>query len=115
MNEKEKWFTLAEAEQYAGVSRKTLSMHINKGTLQASQIPDGGGRWGYHYMVSESALLEWVENRHTIKVANAPGELTVDKISDWITNQIQKAYETGYKEGRKAAKAQMQEAMKGMK
>lgn len=115
MSEKEKWYTLAEASQYAGVHDKTLYAAIKKGTLSASQISDGGGRYGFHYMISESALLEWVEHRDTIKVASVPSELTIDTVSEWITAQIQKAYEAGFKNGMNTAKSQMQEAVKGIK
>lgn len=108
---KEKWYTAAEAEKVAGVTRQTLFNAINKGTLVASQISDSS-RWGYKYMISENNLLDWVENRDTLKTSKMPTEMTVDRIADWITNEIQKAYETGFKDGMKTAKAKMMEAAK---
>lgn len=108
---KEKWYSTAEAEKVAGVTRQTLFNAIKKGTLVASQISDSS-KWGYHYKISESNLLEWVENRNTIKTSNMPMEMTVDRIADWITSEIQKAYETGFKDGMKTAKAKMMEAAK---
>ena len=110
---KEKWYTTAEAEKVAGVSRQTLFNSINKGTLVASQITDSS-RWGYHYMISESNLLDWVENRNTVKTSKMPTEMTVDRIADWITAEIQKAYETGFKDGMKTAKTKMMQATKGI-
>lgn len=116
LNNKEKWFTIKEAVDYTGVSRATLNSAINKGTLVASQISDGGGRCGFHYMISETALLEWVEDRKTVKAdVRMPAEMTVDKIADWITNEIQKAYENGFKDGMKTAREQMLIAAKGLK
>lgn len=111
---KEKWYTTAEAEKVAGVSRQTLFNSINKGTLVASQISDSS-KCGYHYMISESNLLDWVENRNTVKTSKMPTEMTVDRIADWITSEIQKAYETGFKDGMKTAKTKMMEAAKGIK
>ena len=116
LNNKEKWFTIKEAVDYAGVSRATLDSAIRKGTLVASQISDGGGRYGFHYMISETALLEWVEDRKTVKSdVRMPAEMTVDKIADWITNEIQKAYENGFKDGMKTAREQMLVAAKGLR
>lgn len=116
LNNKEKWFTLKEAVEYAGVSRATIDKAIRKGTLVSSQISDGGGRYGFHYMISETALLEWVEDRKTIKAdVRMPAEMTVDKIAEWITNEIQKAYENGFKDGMKTAREQMLVAAKGLR
>lgn len=116
---KEKWYTMTEAMKETGVSRATLTRAINEGRMVASQITDSSGA-GFHFMVSETNLLEWMENRKSkkteaIKKNKAPQEMTVESISEWITKQIQAAYESGYKDGLKTAKAQMLEAAKGIK
>ena len=113
MSEKEKWYTLAEASDVAGVPNKMLLRAIKSGTLVASQITGGSGRYGFHYMVSESALLEWVENRDTVKTM--PTENTLDRVSEWITSEIQKAYEAGFRDGMRAAKEKMIDAAKELK
>lgn len=119
MSEKEKFYTLAQAEKIAGVSRATLTNACREGRLAGSQISDSSYR-GFHWMVSEDALMDWVMDRKSIKAQvlqknKAPSEMTVDGIAEWITNQIQKAYEQGFKDGVKQAKAQMSEAVKGLK
>lgn len=113
MSEKEKWYTLTEASGVAGVPNKTLLNAIRNGTLVASQITGGSGRYGFHYTVSESALLEWVENRDTVKTM--PTENTLDRVSEWITSEIQKAYEAGFRDGMRVAKEKMIDAAKELK
>ena len=41
--------------------------------------------------------------------------MTVDKIAEWITKEIQKAYENGFKDGMKTAREQMLVAAKGLR
>lgn len=119
MSDKEKWFKITEAAQYAGVSGNTLSKAIREGRLKASQISDSS-KHGFHYMVTESALYEWVEDRKSVK-ANAiatskvPSELTIEDIAKEITLRIQKAYDAGFKDGKKVGKAECMEALKGIR
>lgn len=42
-------------------------------------------------------------------------ELTIEDIAKEITLRIQKAYDTGYKDGKKAGKAEIMDAIKGVK
>lgn len=119
MSEKEKWYTIPQAVREAGISNATLYAAIRQGKLRASQISDSS-RHGYHYMISESALLEWVEDRKTVKAhaiatSKVPSELTIEDIAKEITLRIQKAYDTGFKEGKKAGKAEIMDAVKGVK
>lgn len=119
MSEKEKWYTVKEACKEAGVSGNTISNAIREGKLVASQISDSS-RYGFHYMISETALLEWVEDRKTQK-ANAivtskvPSEMTIEDIAAEITLRIKKAYDTGFREGKKAGKAEIMDAIRGVK
>lgn len=116
---KEKWFKSVEAANYAGVSLATIHKAIREGKLVASQISDSS-KHGFHYMITESALYEWVEDRKTVK-ANAiatskvPSEMTIEDIAKEITLRIQKAYDTGFKEGKKAGKAECMDALKGVR
>lgn len=116
---KEKWFTVKEASHEAGVSGNTINNAIKEGKLVARQMSDSS-RWGFHYLISESELLTWVEDRKTVK-ANA---ITTSKISsdanaadiaEWITLRIKKAYDEGYKDGKRAGIAEVKDAIRGVK
>lgn len=116
---KEKWFTVKEASHEAGVSGDTINNAIKEGKLVARQMSDSS-RWGFHYLISESELLTWVEDRKTVK-ANA---ITTSKISSdanaadiagWITLRIKKAYDEGYKDGKRAGIAEVKDAIRGVK
>ena len=116
---KEKWFNISQAKEVSGVSVATLSKAIREGKLVAKQISDSS-RYGYHYLVSETALLQWVEDRKTVKAnaiatAKVPSELTIEDIAKEITLRIQKAYGSGYKEGKKAGIAEVKDAIRGVK
>lgn len=119
MSEKERWFKTDEAAKYAGVSLATISKAVREGKLVASQISDSS-RHGFHYMITESALFEWVEDRKTVK-ANAiatskvPSEMTIEDIAKEITLRIQKAYDAGFKDGKKVGKAEAMDAVRGVK
>ena len=119
MSQSEKRFKAKEAAKYAGVSLATISKAIREGKLVASQISDSS-KWGYHYRITESALYEWVEDRKTVK-ANAivtskvPSEMTIEDIAKEITLRIQKAYDAGFKDGKKVGKTEAMEAVKGVK
>ncbi len=105
----EKWYRLAEAKIVSGASIATLSKAIREGKLVSKQISDSS-RYGYHYMVSETALLQWVEDRKTVKAnavatAKSASEMNAADIAEWITLKIKKAYDEGFRDGRKAGKA----------
>lgn len=115
----EKWYNIAQAKVVSGVSTATLSKAIREGKLVAKQISDSS-RYGYHYMVSETALLQWVEDRKTVKAhaiatTKVPSELTIEDIAQEITLRIQKAYDTGFRDGKKAGKSEIMDAIKGVK
>lgn len=116
---KEKWYNLQEASQVSGVSYAVLNKALREGKLVGKQISDSS-RYGYHWLVSETALLQWVEDRKTVKAnaiatAKVPSELTIEDIAKEITLRIQKAYDTGYKEGKKAGIAEVKDAIRGVK
>ena len=117
--EKEKWYNLQEASQVSGVSYAVLNKALREGKLVGKQISDSS-RYGYHWLVSESALLAWVEDRKTVKAhaiatSKVASELTIQDIAEEITIRIKKAYEQGYKEGKKDGKREIMDAIKGVK
>lgn len=115
----EKYYTLKEASSISGVTTQTLAKAIREGKLIARQISDSS-RYGFHYMVTENALLQWVEDRKTVKAnavttAKSASEMNVADIAEWITLKIKKAYDEGFRDGRKAGKAEIMDAIKGVK
>ena len=115
----EKWFNLKGATQVSGVSYAVLSKALREGKLVGKQISDSS-RYGYHWLVSETALLQWVEDRKTVKAhaiatSKVPSELTIEDIAKEITLRIQKAYDTGFRDGKKAGKSEIMDAIKGVK
>lgn len=116
---KEKWFTVKQAVAEAGVSNFTICSAIREGKLVAKQIPDSS-RYGYHYLISESALLAWVDDRKTVKAhavatAKTASEMNAADIAEWITLKIKKAYDEGYRDGKRDGKREIMEAIKGVK
>lgn len=116
---KEKWFTVKQAVAEAGVSTYTICQSIREGKLVAKQIPDSS-RYGYHYLISESALLAWVDDRKTVKAhavttAKTASEMNAADIAEWITLKIKKAYDEGYRDGKRDGKREIMEAIKGVK
>lgn len=114
MSEKEKWYTLDEATAVAGCSRATLNKACKEGRLVSSQITDSS-KWGFHYMVSENALLDWVNDRKSFKMDVSAMDFSVEMIAQILERKIKTAYDEGYKDGFKSAKKQMNEAMKGIR
>lgn len=115
----EKWYNLQEASQVSGVSYPVLNKALREGKLVGKQISDSS-RYGYHWLVSESALLAWVEDRKTVKAhaiatSKVASDLTIQDIAEEITLRIQKAYDTGYKDGKKAGIAEVKDAIRGVK
>lgn len=115
---KEKYFDTKQASKEAGVSVNAICTAIKKGKLQASQISDSS-RFGYHYLISETALLEWVNNRwkrgRATAAPKALSQFTIEDIAEELGRRFKKAYEDGYKDGMKKAKQDILIAMKGVK
>lgn len=118
-NNKQKYYRVKEAAKVAGVSGAVITQAIRAGKLVATQISDSS-RYGYHYLIAENDLLNWVEDRKTVK-ANAiatckvPSEMTTEDIAAEIALRIKKAYNAGFKEGRKEGKREIMEAIRGVK
>ncbi len=106
---KEKWYTAKEAGEVAGVQASTLTTAIRHGKLVAKQISDSS-RYGFHYMISESALIDWVEDRKSRKADALPKSLeeySVEDIAQEILRRIHQSYNKGVKDGRKSMKAEL--------
>lgn len=63
---KEKWYRISEAAKEIGKSVASITSAINRGTLIAKEIP-GKSRTGYIYMISETALAEYLEDPTVIR------------------------------------------------
>lgn len=117
MEGKEKWLKVKEAAKVAGVSSNYISSEIRKGTLKATQISDSS-RFGYHYLISETDLVFWVENRKTLgankTATKTPSEMSIEDIAAELTIRLKKAYEDGFRDGRKAAKREISDVIKGV-
>lgn len=100
----EKYLKLSIAAQTAGVSEQTLRNAVSKGTLRASTVP--GKTRGHTYLITESDLLEWVEDRKSVKVeaAEVAASLklaTVEQLAAEIQRRIEDSYNEGVKAGAK--------------
>ena len=113
---KEKWFKTPQAAKEAGVTNQTILNNIYAGKLVAKKMFDGSREY---YLISESNLLEWVNDRKSIKTKvvrqQNVSELTVDDVAQWIKDQISKAYNDGYKDGSQNAKKEILTAVKGVR
>lgn len=65
---KEKWYKIPEAAKELGKSVASISSAIKRGTLIAKEIP-GKSKTGYIYMISETALMEYLEDPSVIRDA----------------------------------------------
>jgi len=100
-----KYYKLKVAAQMAGVSEQTLRNAVLNGRLRASTVP--GKTRGHTYLITEDDLLEWVEDRKTVKVE--PTEVTASlKLAtvDQLAAEIQRRIEDSYNEGVKAGAKQ---------
>lgn len=70
---KEKWYTASEASKEAGVSSINIRCAIYSGRLLATQIPDSS-RYGFHYMIRETDLIEWMEDKSAVRNPKAHEE-----------------------------------------
>lgn len=70
---KEKWYTASEAAKEAGVSSINIRCAIYSGRLLATQIPDSS-RYGFHYMIRETDLIEWMEDKSAVRNPKAHEE-----------------------------------------
>lgn len=111
MKTDEKYYPLKEAAKQAGCSQETLRKAIVQKHLPASQLPSGKG--GMMYMISETNLLDWMENRKKFQSAiHGVTDLTIEDLAHEILARVQKAYEDGYKAGIRDTKAKYKELLK---
>lgn len=102
----ERIYTLKEASKEVDITVQTLAKACRDGDLRAMQISDSS-RHGFHWMVAEYDLIDWMDKRGMKKRGRKPKPPTPEeqKSSTW-----QLAYSTGYAAGyqkalRKAIKA----------
>lgn len=114
---KEKWYRVKDAAVIAGVPIATLTNAIRRGKLIAKQIPDSS-RHGYHYLISESGLLEWDDDRKSVKANTLPrklNEYTIEDIASELNRRLSLAYETGVRDGIKKAKSELMAKLREVK
>lgn len=109
-NSKEPVYTLKEASQECGLSVQMLSKACRDGDLRAMQISDSS-RWGYHWMIAEYDLIDWMDKRGMKKRCRKPKPPTPEeqKASTWKL-----AYAQGYAEGYAKALRKVNKAIKAM-
>lgn len=111
----EKFYSTKKASELVGVSDATIKSAIKRGELKAKQVA-GGGPQGFSWMVSESDLMEFKENRKARKTTiTGVTDMSVDDLANEFLKRIKHAYEQGYKEGKKKAKEEFMSAFKGVK
>ena len=67
-------------------------------------------------MIAESDFREWYANRRDRKsTIKGVSEMTVEELADELMKRIKKAYDDGYKQGRKDQRDEMLTALKGVK
>lgn len=111
---KERWFDVKRAAIEAHVSDQTIYNAIKHDELKATQVPSQTGT--YKYRISESALLDWILEKEKAKaekhkVIRSASDLSFEDITKELSIRLQKAYDDGYKEGRKAAKKELKGAL----
>lgn len=117
---KEKWYSVQQAADEARVNRQTITNAIDSGRLVASEIGENGH--GRMFRIRETDLIEWIENRKTIKAERQrkvetkllAKDMTVEDLAEVLHTMISKAYEEGFKEGKKRARDGFMEAIRGV-
>lgn len=124
--EQTKWFTTKEAAKEAGVKHTKIMSNISAGRIITKKIPDSS-RIGYHYLISENELMDWVEEPKKVRTEPVPSkarklkktketEVNNDKVT--LAMQIiemveayvrEEAYNKGYQDGKEATVKAMTE------
>ncbi len=114
-NPKEKCYTVQQAATFIGCDYSTLNKACHANRVVCHEIPKGSGN-GNTFMIYESDLLEWDKTRMRKSApSKASTELTVEELATELINRIQKAYDDGYKAGRRDQRDEMLNALKGVK
>lgn len=87
---KEKWYKIPEAAKELGKTPATISSAIKRGTLIAKEIP-GKSKTGYIYMISETALAEYLEDPSVIRDAKKNQEAR----NEWTSWKKRRTGNTG--------------------
>ena len=115
-DQKEKHYTVKQASERVGVDYSTLNKACHSGKLRCSTFPNPTGN-GNKFLIAESDLLEWDANRdkRATRTSSSVDSLTVEDLANEILKRVKGAYEEGYRQGRKEAKAELLAAFKGLK
>ena len=104
----EKYFNLKQASDETGLSVAVIGAACRNGDLRGMQISDSS-RWGFHWMVAEYDLIEWVEKRMENRYKRKPKEPTAveQKSSTW-----ELAWHDGFQKGYAKAMRKVRKALK---
>jgi excisionase family DNA binding protein len=104
----EKYYTCKQASEEFGLSYAAIYSACKDGRINARQT-------GRSYMVSESDIREYIENRKKrIVVDTSLSEWSVEDIANEILKRIEDAYERGVKDGKKAMRDEFTQAFKSV-
>lgn len=110
----EKYYSIMEAARMIGCDYSTLQKACKDGKISdVREMPASHGR-GSTFMISEFRLREWDKTRRRRTDGVKPSELTIEELAEELINRIQKAYDDGYKAGRKDQRSEMLNALKGV-
>lgn len=113
--QKEKNYTPKQLHEKFNVEYTGIVKACKQGKLKASTVPAPRGH-GYTYLIAESDFMEWYANRRDRKsTIKGVSEMTVEELADELMKRIRKAYDDGYKQGRKDQRDEMLTALKGVK
>lgn len=113
--QKEKHYTPKQLHDEFNVEYTGIVKACRQGKLKASTMPAPRGS-GYTYLIAESDFREWYANRRDRKsTIKGVSEMTVEELADELMKRIKKAYDDGYKQGRKDQRDEMLTALKGVK
>lgn len=113
--QKEKHYTPKQLHDEFNVEYTGIVKACKSGKLKASMLPASRGA-GYTYSIAESDFKEWYANRRDRKsTIKGVSEMTVEELADELMKRIKKAYDDGYRAGRKDQREEMLTALKGVK
>jgi predicted site-specific integrase-resolvase len=104
----EKYYTIKQASENFGIAYATIYSACKQKRIDCRQVNDT-------YMISESSMREYIDHKKKRMTVPSNSRLTIDDIAEEIIKRINEAYDTGYADGRKAAKAVFTDALKDLK
>lgn len=104
----EKYYNVKQASERFGLSYQTIYSACKHKRLDCRELNGT-------YMIAETAMLDYINNRKARIIVPTYSQLTVDDLAEEILKRINDAYEKGYEAEKKDAKQTLSEALKGLK